>query len=115
MFVCVCVQFVWHHPRSEQCAAASYEPVRPDQHGRSALTLHHLHAHRDQVRVHLSVAAKQHTETRLDDFMFPSLLQLEIPSVLMFICTEHQMCPDVKTLKHAETGQEISLLNRWQK
>lgn len=54
---CVCVQFVRHHSRSEQCAAASHEPVRPDQHGGSSFSLHHLHAHRNQVRIRLLFAA----------------------------------------------------------
>lgn len=51
--LCLCVQFVRHRPRSEQRAAAAHEPVCADQHGGSSVAVHHLHAHRNQVRTPL--------------------------------------------------------------
>lgn len=97
LFLFVCVQFVRHHSRPQQRAAASHEPVCPDQHGGSSFPLHHLHAHRNQVRINPSLRLRnprihqrpspfnQHSETSAafwggsGDVTFPSLL-LEIPS-----------------------------------
>lgn len=105
VFVYVFVQFVWHRPRSEQCAAASHEPVCPDQHGGRALPLHHLHAHRNQVRVRLKLVEENSPGgcfLGLRDVTFPSLLAtLKRP--------ELHLCQIFQSERTSQYGTEMTL------